>query len=133
MRASVVFLDAVSRAGDRRLLRHYYKAISFLRAYAEIPQRRRNVGYAEWWKLRVLLFMLQHPRPCYRIRDLRAHLAGLGLAVSALDVRRFCVRHGIRRDMRAGCPRAASRPAGGWGRPSTPVRPASHRGGTGRG
>jgi len=108
MRASVVFLDAVSRAGDRRLLRHYYKAISFLRAYAEVPQRRRTVGYAEWWKLRVLLFMLQHPRESYRTRDLRAHLAGLGLAVSSLDLRRFCTRHGIRRDMRAGRPRTRS-------------------------
>ena len=105
MRASVVFLDAVSRAGDRRLLRHYYKAIRFLRAYAEIPQRRRTVGYAEWWKLRVLLFMLQHPRESYRTRDLRAHLASLGLAVSSLDLRRFCTRHGIRRDERAGRPR----------------------------
>jgi hypothetical protein len=108
MRASVVFLDAVSRAGDRRLLRHYYKAISFLRAYAEVPQRRRTVGYAEWWKLRVLLFMLHHPRESYRTRDLRAHLAGLGLAVSSLDLRRFCTRHGIRRDMRAGRPRTRS-------------------------
>lgn len=105
VRASVAFLDAVSRAGDRRLLRHYYKAISFLRAYAEIPQRRRTVDYAEWWKLRALLFMLQHPRESYRTRDLRAHLASLGLAVSSLDLRRFCTRHGIRRDMRAGRPR----------------------------
>jgi len=105
MRASVVFLEAVSRAGDRRLLRHYYRAISFLRLYADIPQRRRIVGYAEWWKLRVLLFMLQHPRESYRTRDLRAHLAGLGLTVSSLDLRRFCTRHGIRRDRRAGRPR----------------------------
>ncbi|MEO6003429.1 MAG: hypothetical protein ABIZ04_01700 [Opitutus sp.] len=44
MRASVAFLDAVTLAGDRRLLRHYYKAIGFLRAYAEIPQRRRAIG-----------------------------------------------------------------------------------------
>jgi hypothetical protein len=104
-RASVVFLDAVSRGDDRRLLRHYYKAISFLRVYAEIPQRRRAVGYAEWWKLRVLLFILLHPRESYRTRDLRAHLAGLGLTVSSLDLRRFCTRHGICRDMRAGRPR----------------------------
>jgi hypothetical protein len=109
MRASVAFLDAVTRDGDRRLLRHYYRALSFLRAYENVPDRRRALGYAEWWKLRLLLFMLRHPGPAYRIRDLRAHLASLGLTVSALDIRRFCTRHGIRRDMRAGRPRNGSR------------------------
>ena len=38
-------------------------------------------------------------------RDVRAHLAGLGLRISTLDFRRFCKRHGIRRDERAGRPR----------------------------
>lgn len=107
MRASVVFLEAVSREGHRRLLRPYYKAISFLRAYAEVPQRRRTVGYAEWWKLRVLLFMLQQPRESYRTRDLRAHLADLGLAVSSLDLRRFCTRHDIQPQVQV---RSAKRP-----------------------
>jgi hypothetical protein len=38
-------------------------------------------------------------------RDVRTHLARLGLRISSLDFRRFCIRHGIRRDMRAGRPR----------------------------
>lgn len=103
--ASATFLDVVTRGGDRRLLRHYYRALSFLRAYADVPQRRRAVGYSEWWKLRVLMFMLRNPRESYRTRDLRAHLLGLGVEVSSLDLRRFCTRHGIRRDVRAGRPR----------------------------
>lgn len=105
MRASIAFMDSVTRDGDRRLLKHYYKALSFLRAYEAVPQRRAAVGYAEWWKLRVLLYMLRHPRPSYRTRELRAHLASLRLDISPLDLRRFCARHGIRRDMRAGRPR----------------------------
>lgn len=105
IRASAAFLDAVTRDGDRRLLKHYYRALSFLRAYEEVPRRRTAVGYAEWWKLRVLLYMPRHPRESYRTRDLRAHLATLGLSISSLDLRRFCTRHGIRRDMRAGRPR----------------------------
>lgn len=105
MRASIAFLDAVARDGDRRLLKHCYRALSFLRAYEEIPKRRTAVGYAEWWKLRILLYMLRHPRESYRTRDLRAHLAALGLSISSLDLRRFCARLGIRRDMRAGRPR----------------------------
>lgn len=42
----------------------------------------------------------------YRAREVRAHLATLGLKISSLDFRRFCKRHGIRRDER--CPRTRS-------------------------
>lgn len=107
MRASVAFLDTVTRGGQRRLLKHFYKALSFLRRYEVVPKRRSAVGYTEWWKLRALFFMLGHPRASYRTRDLRAHLAALGLEISSLDFRRFCARHGIRRDERAGRPRRA--------------------------
>lgn len=45
-------------------------------------------------------------RSCsYRTRDVHAYLAKCGLQISSLDFRRFCTRHGIRRDMRAGRPR----------------------------
>jgi hypothetical protein len=54
------------------------------------------------------------PREAYRTREVRAHLATLGLRISSLDFRRFCKRHGIRRDERAGRPRIhpAARAAG---------------------
>ena len=50
----------------------------------------------------------------YRTRHLRAHLGQLGLQISSLDFRRFCKRHSIRRDERAGRPRihTAARAAG---------------------
>jgi hypothetical protein len=53
--------------------------------------------------------MLRHPREAYRTRDVRAHLAKLGLRISSLDFRRFCKRRSIQRDERAGRPRTRSR------------------------
>jgi hypothetical protein len=47
--------------------------------------------------------LLDFPAP-----HLRAHLATLSLKISSLDFRRFCKRHDIRRDMRAGRPRTQS-------------------------
>ena len=77
----------------------------------ENPSKRRAVvGYADWWKLHALFYMLRHPRPTYRTRDLRAHLASLGLQISTKDIRRFCARHAICRDMRAGRPRKRTLP-----------------------
>jgi len=66
---------------------------------------RTAFGYADWWKLHALVYMLRHPREAYRTREVRAHLATLGLRISSLDFRRFCKRHGIRRNERAGRPR----------------------------
>jgi hypothetical protein len=47
----------------------------------------------------------RHLRPSYRTRDLRRHLAFLGLNVDSRELRRVCTGHGISRDMR-GCPSA---------------------------
>jgi hypothetical protein len=52
--------------------------------------------------------MLRHPREAYRTREVRIQLETLGLRISSLDFRRFCKRHGIRRDERAGRPRTRS-------------------------
>ena len=75
---------------------------------------RTAFGYADWWKLHVLVYMMRHPREAYRAREVRAHLETLRLQISSQDFRRFCKRHGIRRDERAGRPRihTAARAAG---------------------
>jgi len=49
--------------------------------------------------------MMSHPRHADRTREVRAYLAGLGVKISSFDFRRFCTRHAIRRDTRAGRPR----------------------------
>jgi hypothetical protein len=105
MWAGLAFLESVLPSGRRRLLRHLDDALAFVKRYENKAKRRTAVGYADWWKLQTALYILRNPRPSYRTREVRAHLAQLGLRISALDFRRFCKRHGIRRDMRAGRPR----------------------------
>lgn len=132
LRISAGLLDQAIRSSDTKLLTQLVQAVQFL---TDLEQRRLQsaFGYADWWKLHALVYMLRHPREAYRTRDVRAHLATLGLQISSLDFRRFCNRHGIRRDERAGRPRirvvAVKRGAGAG---LAPVRPASLRGGTGR-
>lgn len=103
--AGIALLESILPSGRRRLLKHLHEALAFVRKYENKAKRRAVVGYADWWKLHALFYMLRHPRPAYRTRDLRKHLAGLGLAISTKDIRRFCARHSIRRDIRAGRPR----------------------------
>jgi hypothetical protein len=133
LRTSADLLDQAIRSGDTKLLTQLVHAVQFL---TDLEQGRLQsaFGYADWWKLHALVYMLRHPREAYRTRDVRAHLTTLRLEISSLDFRRFCNRHGIRRDERAGRPRthpiAAKRGAGAG---LAPVRPASPRRGTGRG
>jgi hypothetical protein len=103
--AGLAWLEAVLPSGRRRLLKHLHAALAFVKRYENKTTRRAAVGYADWWKLQTVIYILRNPRPAYRTREVRAHLAGLGLCISALDFRRFCTRHGICRDMRAGRPR----------------------------
>ncbi len=105
MWAGFALLESILPSGRRRLLKHLNEALAFVRKYEDRTKRRSIVGYADWWKLHALFYLLRHPQQSYRTRELRAHLARHNLTVSAKDIRRFCARHGIRRDMRAGRPR----------------------------
>jgi hypothetical protein len=104
LRSAGAFLDAVVHGGERRVLTHFTKALKLLDHSDSSARRGAALGYQERWKLHALFFMLRHPRPSYRTRELRAHLALRGLKISTKDIRRFCTRHDIRRDMRAGRP-----------------------------
>ena len=107
LRAAGQFLDAVIRCGEKRLLTQLTTAVA-IQANAKPTSLRTVLGYSDWWKLHALLFMLRHPRESYRTRDVRGHLARLGLSITSLDFRRLCNRHRIRRDERAGRPRTRS-------------------------
>jgi len=104
-------LDRAIRFGETRQLTQLGQAVELLSGID--PRRLRTVfGYADWWKLHALVYMLRNPCDAYRTRDIRAHLEQLGLRISSLDFRRFAKRHGIRRDERAGRPRKrTSKPA----------------------
>jgi hypothetical protein len=105
-RATVVFMDEVMQSGSQRLLRNFAKALRFLEECDDKATRRAALGYQDRWKLHTLFFMLRNPSESYRTRDIRAHLETLGFEIGTKDVRRFCTRHGIKRDVRAGRPSA---------------------------
>jgi hypothetical protein len=104
LQAGAELLDTAIRSGDKRLLVELSNAVELL-AGLDPDRLRTAFGYADWWKLHALVYVLRHPREAYRTREVRAHLETLGLRISSLDFRRFCKRHGIRRDERAGRPR----------------------------
>ena len=106
MWAGMQFLDALLPARDWRLHKNLRRAFSFLLRFGKGAKRRASFSPSGWWQAQVLFYMLRHPRPAYRTRELCAHLASLGVEVSTKDMRRFCSRHGICRDVRGGRPRS---------------------------
>ncbi|OAM89985.1 hypothetical protein OH491_16780 [Termitidicoccus mucosus] len=102
-----IFFQAVF-AGDTpssSLIRHLAKAVEFFHGQPLGSITRAHFGYVNWWKLSVLHYMLNHPKPCYRTRDFARHLAVQKITVDTKDLRRFCKKHGITRDIRPGRPR----------------------------
>ena len=104
LRAGAQLLDTAIRKNDTKPLLQLASAVGFLSGLKK-SRLRTMFGYADWWKLHALVYMLRHPCEAYRTREVRAHLETLELRISSLDFRRFCKRHGIRRDERAGRPR----------------------------
>jgi len=111
MWAGLAFLESVLPLGKRRLLKHLNQSLAFVKKYENKAERRMVVGYTDWWKLNALFHILRYPQASYNTRELRAHLATLGLDIGTRDVRRFCKRHGIKRDIQAGRPRKKSKHA----------------------
>ncbi len=109
--AGALFLDSLLPSRDWRLHSQLANAFTFLRRFGEKTKRRASFSPSDWWKAQVLFYILRNPRAAYRTRDLRAHVASLGVRVSTKDMRRFCGRHGIRRDVRAGRPPKTERPS----------------------
>lgn len=109
MKAGLDLLQTVIPSGRRRALKHLNKALTFLKAYRDKSTRRTALGYGDWWKLQLLFYILKHPSESYRTRELRAHLLAQEIEVSTKEIRRFCTRHSIRRDVRAGRPRVGSK------------------------
>jgi hypothetical protein len=104
--ATMDWFRAIVCGGEARLLRHAEKTVKLLFALEKAPKRGGLFGHTDWWKLNVLFYMLRHPRESYCTREFRSYLIDCGIEVGTKDIRRFCSRHGIRRDMRAGRPRS---------------------------
>ena len=104
MKAALDLMQAVIPTGRRRPLKHLNQALTFLKRYRQKSLRRTALGYGDWWRLQVLFYILKTPAKTYRVRELHAHLLDQGLEIDLKEIRRFCARHGIRRDVRAGRP-----------------------------
>lgn len=103
VRASAAFLAEALGRENRGLLRQLVRIERFFRDCQKLG--RAAYGYLNRWKVHVLLYLLNHPKPRYRTSELIAHLATRKVRISGKLIRRFCARHGIARDTRPGRPR----------------------------
>jgi hypothetical protein len=108
LQAGAELLDAIILSGETRLLANLVKTIQ-QPSSRNGNNLRSSIGYSDWWKLQAVLYIMRNPRPSYRTREVRTFLAKMEIAISSLDFRRFCKRHHIRRDMRAGRPRGVEK------------------------
>lgn len=104
--ASTEWFGRVVRSGETRLLTHVARTLRFLAVLEQTSKRSRLFGHTDWWKLNVLFYILRHPRASYSTREFRSYLSDIGIEVGTKDIRRFCSKHGIRKDARPGRPKA---------------------------
>ena len=107
VRAAADFLDAALAPGGAALLRQLSRAAELAESFGNRARVRAALGFTDWWKLNLLLYLMRHPASSYRTRDLLRHLTAQGLRVSSRALRQFCTAHGIARDMRPGRPSPA--------------------------
>lgn len=108
LRGAFGVLDAAMAEANGDFLRELAAGKTLAADFTAPGRRRAALGFGDWWKVNALLHILRHPAPHYRTRELQAHLASVGLKVTARDVRRFCAEAGIKRDERAGRPNGAA-------------------------
>ncbi|HVS52468.1 MAG TPA: hypothetical protein VHD62_08940 [Opitutaceae bacterium] len=126
VRAAADFLDAALAPGGAVLLRQLARAVELAESFGNRARLRAALGFTDWWKLNLLLYLMRHPAPSYRTRDLLRHLTGQGLRVSSRALRQFCTEHGIVRDMRPGRP-SPDRSTAARAIPPPPSRPQRRR------
>jgi len=108
-RTTLKHLRAIIGNRDGRLMRDALHAIRFFQERSRVTIDEVEYGYADAWKVHVLLYILRAPKERYPVRELRANLPVKMRGVNRRSVRHFCQRHGIRRDTTPGAPRGYSR------------------------
>jgi hypothetical protein len=104
--ASARYCERALARSSPGLVRQLGKAAEFYREKPPGSINRAHYGLTIWWRLSVLHYLLNHPKPAYRTGELKRHLASLGITVEPNDIRRFCKKHSIARNSRPGRPRA---------------------------
>jgi hypothetical protein len=100
---------AIMSDGTGRLAHHVASAVKFFHERSDRTIGEADFGYTHSWKIHLLLFILEHPRTCYRVSELRDQLPEKFRGVDRKSIREFCQAHGIQRDVRAGPPRTSWR------------------------
>lgn len=103
------FLDAITGhwtavASDPsgRLSRDFLRAVRFFRERSGRVIGEADFGHANSWKIHVLLYILDYPKPRYQVGELHANLPVKYRHTDRRSIRQFCKEHGIRRDQKPG-------------------------------
>ena len=90
-----------------QMVRDFSNVLRFFRERSSRTVGEGDFGHANSWRIHVLVHILDHPRPCYKVGELHRSLPAKYRHVDRREVRDFCRRHGIRRDQRPGRPLGA--------------------------
>ena len=103
------FIDAITGhwaavASDHsgRLARDFLRVVRFFRERSDRAIAEADFGHANSWKIHVLLYILDYPKPRYQVGELHGNLPLKYQHVDRRAIRQFCKEHGIRRDQKPG-------------------------------
>jgi len=105
-RSTLTHWSAIVADPEGRQAQGLMRAIRLIHGTWKHAAGEPDFGYSNSWKIHILLHILDHPRPAYRLRDLRISLPQKYRNVDRNELLRFCQKTGIRRDARPGRPRA---------------------------
>ena len=110
-------------ASDRtgRMGRDLANVLQFFRERSGRAIGEADFGHAGTWKIHLLVYLLDHPRPRYKLGELHDSLPAKYRHVDRRELRDFCQRHGIRRDQRAGRPPVVHSQPRSFGRSQRPL------------
>jgi len=121
--ATARYWDALASDRSGKIARDLAGVLHFFRERAGRRIGEADFGHASSWKIHLLVYLLDHPRPRYKLGELHDGLPAKYRQVDRRELRDFCRRHGIRRDPRAGRPAGAILRPLDFGRmPGLPVR-----------
>jgi len=118
--ATARYWAALVGDGTGRLVRDLSEVLRFFRERSGRAIGEGDFGHASSWKIHVLLHLLDHPRPRYRLGELHESLPAKYRHVDRRELRAFCHLHGIRRDQKPGRPLGARARPRSFGRPPVP-------------
>lgn len=87
---------------EGRLMQDAMRAVRFFNERSKRPIGETDFGYINTWKIHVLLYILDRPKTRYQVAELCAALPQKYRGLDRRQIRRFCQRHGIRRDTKPG-------------------------------